>query len=104
MSRVFAQARSGLVYAGLSLAAFVSIFPFFWMLVGTTNTAPDIIKGKITFGSALFDNITNLFAQVDMVQVFWNSTFLAIVGTVLTLAISSLAGYAFEMFPSKTFL
>lgn len=101
MSRVFAQARSGLVYAGLSLAAFVSIFPFFWMLVGTTNTAPDIIKGKITFGSALFDNITNLFAQVDMVQVFWNSTFLAIVGTVLTLAISSLAGYAFEMFPSK---
>ena len=42
MSRVFAQARSGLVYAGLSLAAFVSIFPFFWMLVGTTNTANDI--------------------------------------------------------------
>ena len=102
MNRVMAQARAGLVYGALSLAAFVSIFPFFWMLVGTTNTANDIIKGKITFGSALFDNITNLFAQVDMLRVFWNSGFLAIVGTVLTLAISSLAGYAFEMFPSKT--
>ena len=102
MTRIFAQLRLGLVYGALSLAAFVSIFPFFWMLVGTTNTANDIIKGKVTFGSALFDNIANLFAQVDMLQVFWNSAFLAIVGTILTLAISSLAGYAFEMFPSKT--
>ena len=66
MTRIFAQLRLGLVYGALSLAAFVSIFPFFWMLVGTTNTTNDIIKGKVTFGSALFDNIANLFAQVEL--------------------------------------
>ena len=32
---------------------------------------------------------------------FWNSAFIALVGTVLTLAISSLAGYGFEMFRSR---
>lgn len=101
MSRLAANLRAGLVYGLLSLAAFLSIFPFFWMLVGTTNTAADIIKGKVSFGSALFENISNLFAQVDMLRVFGNSAFLAVVGTILTLAVSSLAGYAFEMFQSK---
>ncbi|WP_054008838.1 carbohydrate ABC transporter permease [Cypionkella psychrotolerans] len=102
MSRLAANLRAALVYGLLSLAAFLSIFPFFWMLVGTTNTAADIIKGKVSFGGALSQNISNLFAQVDMLQVFWNSAFLAVVGTILTLAVSSLAGYAFEMFQSKT--
>ena len=32
---------------------------------------------------------------------FWNSAFLALVGTVLTLIVSSLAGYGFEMFSSR---
>jgi len=97
-----ARLRAALVYGLLSIAAFVSIFPFFWMLVGTTNTAADIIKGKTSFGGALFDNISNLLTQVDLPRVLFNSFFIAIVGTVLTLAVSSLAGYAFEVFRSST--
>jgi lactose/L-arabinose transport system permease protein len=38
---------------------------------------------------------------VDAVRIFWNSAFIAGVGTVLTLAVSSLAGYGFEMFRSR---
>ena len=37
---------------GLWLAAFISVFPFYWMIVGATNTANDITGGKATFGSA----------------------------------------------------
>lgn len=101
MAHTLSHLRSALVYGLLSLAAFISIFPFFWMLVGTTNTSADIIKGKVSVGGALLENLTNLFAQIDMLRVFWNSAFLAVVGTILTLAVSSLAGYAFEMFRSK---
>jgi lactose/L-arabinose transport system permease protein len=97
----FALIRRGLVYLLLSIAAFVSVFPFFWMIVGTTNTSADIIRGKASFGSAFFDNAATFFTQVDALRVFWNSAVIAIVGTVLTLAISSLAGYSFEMFRSK---
>ena len=93
--------RRGIVYLLLIVAAFVSIFPFFWMIVSSTNTAADIIKGKATFGDALWTNIVNFFTQVDAPRIFWNSAFLAIVGTVLTLTISSLAGYGFEMFKSR---
>ncbi len=93
--------RNGIVYTVLSAAAFASIFPFYWMLVGATNTSADIVKGKSTFGTALMANIQNLLQQVDLGQVFLNSAELAIVGTILTLLISSMAGYGFEMFRSQ---
>ena len=80
----FALIRRGLVYLLLSIAAFVSVFPFFWMIVGTTNTSADIIRGKASFGSAFFDNAATFFTQVDALRVFWNSAVIAIVGTVLT--------------------
>jgi lactose/L-arabinose transport system permease protein len=93
--------RRGIVYLLLSVAAFVSVFPFLWMIVSSTNTAADIIAGKATFGDALWANIVNFFTQVDAPRIFWNSAFLAVTGTILTLAISSLAGYGFEMFRSR---
>ncbi len=93
--------RLGLVYAGLSVAAFLSVFPFFWMIVGTTNTSADIIRGKATFGPELLTNIANFFAQVDAPRIFGNSILLALVGTLLTLIVSSLAGYGFEIFRSR---
>lgn len=96
-----ALAGRALTYAGLSLAAFLSVFPFFWMIVGATNASRDIIRGKADFGGALLTNVANFFAQVDVPRIFFNSFFIAIVGTVLTLAVSSLAGYGFEMFRSR---
>ena len=97
----WAPVRRTLVYLLLSIAAFVSVFPFFWMIVGATNTSADIIKGKASIGTALIQNATTFFTQVDALRIFWNSAFIAVVATVLTLVISSLAGYGFEMFRSR---
>lgn len=93
--------RYATVYTVLSGAAFVSIFPFYWMIVGATNTSADIVKGKTGFGDNLVANIERLLEQVDLGRVFLNSAGLAIVGTVLTLLVSSLAGYGFEIFRSR---
>lgn len=87
--------------AALWLAAFISVFPFYWMIVGATNTANDITGGKISFGSALFDNIAKFFELVDVPRIFFNSFFVAITGTVLTMIVASMAGYGFEMFRSR---
>lgn len=88
-------------YALLSLAAFVSVFPFFWMVVGATNSSADIIKGKATPGEALWTNMVVFFTSVDMPRILFNSFFIAGVGTAATLVVSSLAGYGFEMFRSR---
>jgi lactose/L-arabinose transport system permease protein len=93
--------RRGLVYLLLSIAAFISVFPFYWMIVGATNLSADVIRGKATLGGALLTNATTFFAQVDAPRIFFNSAFIAVVATALTLVISSLAGYGFEMFRSR---
>ncbi len=101
MTRLLALISRGLMLAGLWLAALISVFPFYWMVVGATNTAVDVTGGKVTFGYALWDNIAKFFELVDVPRVFFNSAFVAIVGTILTLIVSSLAGYGFEIFRSR---
>jgi lactose/L-arabinose transport system permease protein len=98
MSRRIGRA---LTYAGLSVAAFVSIFPFWWMIVGMTNTPTDIAGGAFTFGNNFTTNVRDLLAQVDVARIFFNSAVIAVVGTALTIALSSAAGYGFEMFRSR---
>lgn len=89
------------VYVTLSIAAFISVFPFFWLMVGATNTSADILNGKTSVGGALALNFKHLLEQVDLPTLFWNSTKIAVIATAFTLVITSLAGYAFEIFRSK---
>ena len=91
----------GLMYLFLVLIAFVSLFPFFWMVVSSTNTTTDINQGKLSFGTAPFDNLAKLSQAVDLPLIFWNTTKVSLLGTFLTLAIASLAGYGFEIYQSK---
>jgi lactose/L-arabinose transport system permease protein len=93
--------QRALVYVALGIAAFISIFPFVWLMVGATNTSADILNGKTSFGDALFTNFSKLIQQVDLPTLFWNSTKIAVIATGLTLVVASLAGYAFEIFRSK---
>ena len=96
-----ASLRRGAVYVMLSIAAFVSVFPFYWMIVGATNQSRDVVTGKATPGWSLLDNAATFFKTVDAPRIFWNSALIAVAGTVLTLLVSSLAGYGFEMFRSR---
>ena len=46
---IAALARRTVVYVLLSIAAFLSVFPFYWMIVGSTNrnlTIDEIIEMK----------------------------------------------------------
>ena len=98
---IFLSIRRALIYVILSLAAFISVFPFFWMIIGATNTMADILKGKTSVGNSLWINVAHLVEQVDLPLMFWNSAKIAIIATVLTLLVSSLAGYGFEIFRTR---
>jgi lactose/L-arabinose transport system permease protein len=98
---MFRRLQRGFVYGFLVIVAYISVFPFFWMLIGSTNTMADILKGKSSIGNALSMNVANLLQQVDLPLLFWNSSKIAIIATALTLLISSLAGYGFEIFRTR---
>lgn len=88
-------------YLVLIIMSFFSIFPFYWMIVSATNTTADITKGKLTVGSYLVENVQNAFTQSNLSAALVNSTVLALSITVISLVISSVAGYAFVIYESK---
>jgi len=89
-------------YVFLTIAAFISIVPFFWMVVSSTNASVDITRGRMLPGSHLMENFRNLMDQVNFGTAFLNSAEIAIITTVLGLLVASLAGYGFEIHRSKS--
>ncbi|MFD3260046.1 carbohydrate ABC transporter permease [Paenibacillus lentus] len=89
------------IHLFLIIASVISLFPFVWMLIGMTNSSSDIVKGKFSFGSMLQSNITKLLDMTSLGAAFGNSALIAIVGTIGTLILSSMAGYGFEIYRSK---
>ncbi|RUS46108.1 carbohydrate ABC transporter permease [Cohnella sp. AR92] len=93
--------RMSFVHLFLIAASFLSLFPFAWMIIGMTNTSSDIVKGKFSFGGHLSANWNKLLDSADLGAAFYNSFLIAILGTVGTLLLSSMAGYGFEVYRSK---
>ncbi|SMF12907.1 lactose/L-arabinose transport system permease protein [Paenibacillus barengoltzii] len=89
------------MYAFLAVAAFVSIFPFLWIIVSSTNPSVDVTRGKLLPGSHFGANLRNLLDSVDILNALKNSLAVSVSTTLLALLIASLAGYGFEIYRSK---
>lgn len=94
--------RTIFVYLFLSLAALISIFPFIWMIMSTTNPSVDVTGGRMMPGTYLMENLNTLLEVTDFGRAFRNSLFISVTTTFLALLISSMAGYGFEIFKSKS--
>ncbi len=86
----------------------LSIFPFYWLLVMSTNTTGDIFgfPPKLTFGPHLMENVRNVIANVDLLQALANTFFVSLSCAVLVMFFDSLAAFAFAKydFPGKNVL
>jgi len=88
-------------YAFLTVAAFLSIFPLYWMVISSTNINRDILRGSLLPGTNFLTNLQNLLAQAPLGQAFFNSTVNALSVSLFSIIICSVAGYGFEVFHSK---
>jgi len=91
-----------LMYLFLSVAAFVSIFPFVWMIISTTNPSVYVTGGRMIPGNHFMENWRQMLYVTDFGRAFMNSMQISFITTILALFISSLAGYGFEIYKSKT--
>ncbi|MNO30459.1 Lactose transport system permease protein LacG [compost metagenome] len=94
--------KRAFTYAFLGVTAFVSIFPFLWMVVSSTNKSVDVTKGRLLPGAYLFENFKKLIETTDLGTALWNSAKISVLTTVLAILIASLAGYGFEIFRSRS--
>lgn len=88
-------------YIFLAIVAFISVFPFYWMISAATNTSFDVSQGRILPGSYLMQNFQALIGNQDLWQAMGNSFLYAIVQTLLALLVCSLAGFGFELYHDK---
>ena len=89
------------VYVILIIVGFISAFPFYFVFVSGTNESIDVIRGRMFFGTALFDNFNKLIAAVPFLMGFWNSTRNALISVIGSLIVCSMAGYGFTIYRSK---
>ncbi|MEK3685875.1 carbohydrate ABC transporter permease [Paenibacillus sp. FSL R10-2736] len=97
-----AKSKRFFMYLFLSIAAIVSIFPFLWMVVSSTNKSVDVTRGRLLPGTHLLDNFQKLLDTTDLQLSLINSAKISITTTLLALLIASLAGYGFEVFRSRS--
>lgn len=93
--------KKAMSYTFLTIVSIISVFPILWMAIAATNKSVDVIKGKLIPGSYLLDNFKNLLAAQNIGGALVNSFKYAIILTLLSLVICSLAGYGFEIFHDK---
>ena len=95
------QVFTGLGYFYLGSVALVSVFPLYFMAVSATNTSADVLGSRLIPGGNLMQNFRDLVEVSNLSTAMMNSAAVAVVTTILTLVVCSLAGYGFEIYHSK---
>ncbi len=95
------QRRLVPAYIFLIIISFISVFPLLWMISAATNTSLDVARGKIMFGTYAMQNFKNLIASQNLAGAMGNSFLYAIVQTVISMFVCSLAGFGFELYHDK---
>lgn len=90
-----------LIYVFLTIVAFLSIFPLFWMAVSATNDSQTVLSGTLLPGPHLLDNYNNLLSNQNVGGAMKNSLLYSLSQTLLSLVICSLAGYGFEIYHTR---
>ena len=90
-----------IMYTFLVIVVLLSIFPFYWMVVSSTNPTVEIVKGRMWFGTYLIENFKTLITQTNLLRAFWNSMRNSIIGTLASLFVCSMAGYGFQIYRDK---
>ncbi|UOF88714.1 carbohydrate ABC transporter permease [Fodinisporobacter ferrooxydans] len=92
-----------ITYLFLSLSLLVSVYPFYWMVIGSTLDGSTIfhLPPHLLPGGHFIQNLQGLEAAGPVWTTLWNSLFIAIVYTVATLYLSAIAGYSFAKYEFK---
>ena len=89
------------MYAFLIIVSFLSIFPLYWAFISAFNNTQQILGGRMFPSVHLIENVKNLFAQQNVALAMKNSFATSLLQVVLSLVVSSIAGYGFEIYHDK---
>ncbi|HHU03341.1 MAG: carbohydrate ABC transporter permease [Christensenellales bacterium] len=91
------------LYLPIMLFLIFLLFPFYWMLVTSLKTSQEIRMLPIVYfpSSPSLDSYRYLFEQFNFLHPLRNSLFIAVLTTIISLTVSTLAAYSFSRFRFK---
>ena len=95
------HATRTLMYVFLIIVSLLSIFPLYWAFISAFNNTQEILGGRMIPSTHLIENVRNLFEHHDVFNAMKNSLATTFLQTILALAVSSIAGYGFEIYHDK---
>jgi multiple sugar transport system permease protein len=87
--------RKVLLYAGLTVAAIVVLFPFFWMLVTAFKEPGHAFTAEILPAHPTLTNFKRVLSDYGFARYFVNSVIVATTAAFFATLFATLAGYAF---------
>jgi len=84
----------------LILGLLMSIFPFYWLVVMSTNKTADIFgyPPRLTFGPELWTNVRHVVQNVDLLGALGNTVIVSTACAVLVMFFDSLAAFTFAKY------
>lgn len=90
-----------LLYLFLIAVSITFFFPFYFMIVSATNASADVTAGRLLPGRHLIENFKTMIETTNLPAAMKNSIVVAVVQTLVSIFLSSMAGYGFEIHPTK---
>ena len=85
------------LYVVLILYAFITLYPFLWMVAASFKPLREIVGGNMSLISPnmSLENYQYIFGRSSLfTRWFFNSLFVSVIGTVLNVFINTMAGYS----------
>lgn len=91
------------MYCILIIVSIISVFPFIWTFIASTHTNTQIFQPAFTLvpKNNFVSNLIDLQNTAPIWNNLFNSLFITVTATVLTLLLDSMAGYAFAKYRFK---
>jgi lactose/L-arabinose transport system permease protein len=85
----------------LLACAVVSVFPFYWMVNGTTLNPNDVLRGILVPGGDFLSNWKLATTSYNLPRFFTNSLLIALLTVIFGIAINAMAAFGFEKYRSR---
>ena len=89
-------------YLFLIVAAFVSIFPFYWMIAESDEYIESDCCWKTHTRKSADHEPQQLFSNYNVSLIMWNSIKISVITVLFSLLITSLAAFGFEKFRTRS--
>ncbi|QIW15750.1 ABC transporter permease [Pasteurellaceae bacterium RH1A] len=90
-----------IIYIFVSILAFISIFPFFWSALLSTQDNSSILGMSFAVGDQFFQNYQDLAKDIPFNRAMLNTFIITLLSTINSVVLSAAAGYAFAVYNFK---